>query len=116
MKKPIKRILISIVAAPLVYAIAVLLIFDLTTPAHCWDEDNSACGRPVAFGPRPRSFFCRPNWKNVAFDGREWVFAVRIFDPVFTAWRKNNGFEQPQVMKRKKSINNQNRFHEMAFL
>src|SRR5439155_27338663 len=60
----------------LAYFVAAAVVFDFSQAAFPGDEDNTADGRPVALGPRPRQLFCRPTVHGVCWEGREWPFVV----------------------------------------
>jgi len=72
---------------------AAVLIFDFGQAAFPGDEENTADGRPVALGPRPRAFFCRPTVHEVCWEGREWPFVV--FAPICSGWRQRHGYATP---------------------
>src|SRR2546426_123678 len=74
----------------LAYVAAAALVFDFSATAFPGDEDNTADGRPVALGPRPRRVFCRPTVHDVCWEGREWPFVV--FAPVCSWWRERHGY------------------------
>lgn len=81
--------LVPIVATTL-YFLAATVLFDFTKPALAHDVETRD-GRPVAFGPRPRSFTCQPFYAGMFYDGEEWPF--RVFWPVCAAWRGICGYE-----------------------
>lgn len=76
-----------------VYIFAIFVVFDLTRPAFRFDIDNSADGTPVAIGPRPRAFVCRPAMHDIDYIGNEVVFSV--FMPACVIWCSAMGYARP---------------------
>lgn len=72
------------------YLFASAVVFDFTSPALLHDNENLPDGTPVAIGPRPRWFACRPAVHGVFYGGEEFVFWV--FQPVCEMWCVVNGY------------------------
>lgn len=95
MQKRMKKMLafaFVLSALVVVYFAGALCVFDFFDAAYPDDED-SFNGVRVAFGPRPREFFCKPSWEGVAYNGREWPFLV--YRPVCAIWRSHKGYATP---------------------
>jgi len=89
-----KRVTLGIIIGLFVaYVLSSLVVFDFFRAALPGDEDNTADGRPVAIGPKPRRIFCPPTVHDVRFDGDEWPF--RVYAPICAAWRMVRGFAPP---------------------
>jgi len=85
---------ITLVVGYLVMAVAV---FDFSKPAFAFGQATDSAGRPIAIGPRPRTWAYTPdkNWEGVYWKGREWPFIV--FSPVCSWWRHHNGYVAPSA-------------------
>lgn len=81
----------------MVYGVVAGLIFDFSQTAHPPDEENTANGTPVAVGPLPRDWACKPTYEGLFFDGREWPF--RLFQPVCSAWLGLRGYAPPREQR-----------------
>ncbi len=93
MGKTKRAIFGSIIVSFVAYVLSSLVVFDLFRAALPGDEDNTADGRAVAIGPKPRRMFCRPTVHDVRFNGDEWPF--RVFAPLCKAWRGVGGYAPP---------------------
>jgi len=87
-----KRVIIWFCLTVGTYALSAFVLLDWGKPAYASDEEIFN-GKEVAFGPKPRSWVCRPSWEGVRFDGSEWPLAV--YRPVCWIWRTMKGFETP---------------------
>jgi hypothetical protein len=80
-----------LLAAPLLYLAAVLVVFDFGTLVNRVDVE-SVNGREAYLGPRPR--FVQGEMSSFLwtrdYSGREWPF--RIFRPVCRAWVRIRGY------------------------
>lgn len=85
-----RGLLITLLVLLLAWPVSFLVVFDLTTAAYAYDEENDAMGRSVACGPRPRWMFSPPSYAGIHFDGREWPFVV--FSPLCDAWLHLAGY------------------------
>ena len=88
-----------LLTVPVVLIIAYLAtayaVFDFSKPAFPFGQTTDSEGRPVAIGPRPRTWACAPdkNWEGVYWKGGEWPFIV--FAPVCSWWRHHHGYAAP---------------------
>ena len=85
-------ILVFIAGLFLLYMAAALIVFDFSEAAYSVGEETHN-GKKVAFGPRPRFFFCKPSYTSISYNGSEWPF--RIFRPVCHVWRSYKNYERP---------------------
>lgn len=76
----------------IVYGVAPVIAFDFTGAAPSYDEEHFE-GRPVAIGPRPRGFACRPTDHDLFWAGDEWPFLV--FRPVCRIRLHFHGYAPP---------------------
>ena len=81
----------------LAYLSSAIVVFDFLAVAYSSDEDNTSAGRPVAIGPKPRTFFCRPTVHDVRFNGDEWPFVY--YQPICAGWRVMRGFAAPSEVR-----------------
>jgi hypothetical protein len=82
----------------LLYAISAFAVFDFTSSATPNDEEYFGTpAKPVAFGPEPRSWFCRGADLDVPggwrFDGSEAVWI--LYKPICVVWRAATGHTAP---------------------
>jgi hypothetical protein len=97
--KAILRIAMWVLMIVGIYVLAASAVFDMTKPALPFDEEEHN-GRPVAYGPRPRAFCCRPTYHDFYFTGEEWPF--KFFRPMCEMWRTSNDYERPSNWRNKK--------------
>jgi hypothetical protein len=90
--------LAAIILSSILYAGGALLVFDFSQKALPFGEEHYK-GRDVAFGPRPRPYFCTPRYGNYSFGGDEW--ALTVYRPVCLWWVKQKGYEVPQEWRSK---------------
>jgi len=89
-----------LLALPIVLVVAYLVgawaVFDFSKPAFPFGQTADSAGRPIAIGPRPRSWAYAPDktWEGVYWRGREWPFIV--FAPVCSWWRHHHGYAAPE--------------------
>lgn len=92
MTRPFVGYALSLLLVVGIYIISFVIIFDLSTPAFDWDEENYK-DRSVALGPRPRWVFLRPYQWDVAYDPGQWPFVV--YRPLCQMWLRSHGYAPP---------------------
>jgi hypothetical protein len=92
-----RRILFSIVTVAAVYVVAPLLIFDFSSAAVPFDEDNHD-GNSVVIGPRPRAWvpFSTHSMDypgGADYSPSSWPF--QVWKPICIAYSRHGGHELP---------------------
>lgn len=98
--KKLKLIALGAASLPILYATALLAVFDFTEPAPGGGYRTES-GATVQVGPRPRwptIFICHPSRFDlpggISYDGTEWL--SKVFSPVCILWRSANGYVAPE--------------------
>jgi hypothetical protein len=77
----------------LIYFIGSIIVFDFSKAAFDAEEDTFN-RKQVAYGPRPRHFFTKPQQRDgLSYSGEEWPFLV--YKPICIFWRVLGGYEKP---------------------
>src|SRR5690349_16370314 len=83
-----RRLGAVIVAVLVLYLAGAAAVFDFRSPAYAYDQEYSADGRKIAYGPCPRQLLCFPRGPSFLWDrsynGTEWAFTV--YRPVCRVW------------------------------